>query len=532
MAIEKIIKIIIKTFFLLLFCLIRPFSKLQGLKKKRQCSPITDPILLQPATEIARKIRRREISSEDVITAYVTRCREVNPLINAIVEDRFEAALQEAREVDSFLKSTTLNDDSIASKKPLLGLPITVKESIAVQGMSYCVGVKDTPSRATRDADIVTRIREAGGIPLLVSNTPELCMWWHTFNKITGVTRNPYDTRRTPGGSSGGEAALLGAGASLLGIGSDIAGSIRLPALFCGIFGHKPTPDWISVKGHKPSATDEDWTSFFAIGSMVRYAVDLPLVLTVMAQSDQAKIGFNRKVSLKDIKFFFMDNSISTVTSRASDDLRDTIYKLAEHVENAHGVKVQKASLEGMKSSFELSALILLRIKNIYSMYNRTDDPKKSKSMFAEILRYVLCMSPHTFAAICYAILKCIANKFPRSVYNDMKEKRMQLKEQLRELLGENGVLIFPTFISTAYYPVETVCNISNYTYLMIWNALGLPVTQCPLGFDKDQLPLGVQIVANPGCDHLTLAVAQDIEREFGGWREPAEAKDFIYSTP
>lgn len=244
--IQIMMKVIIKYGLFLLRCLLGPFFKLRGLKKRRRCPPIEDRILLLSATEIAQKIRKREISSEEVIVAYVKRCRQVNPSINAIVEDRFDAAIQEAREIDSFLQSTTKDEAKIASERPLLGLPVTVKESIAVQGMSYSVGVKDTPSRATEDADVVARIREAGGIPLLVSNTPELCMWWHTFNKVTGTTRNPYDTRRTAGGSSGGEAALVSAGASLLSLVSDIGGSARLPALFCGVFGHKPTPSKFS----------------------------------------------------------------------------------------------------------------------------------------------------------------------------------------------------------------------------------------------------------------------------------------------
>ncbi|XP_011336494.2 fatty-acid amide hydrolase 2 [Ooceraea biroi] len=529
-ALTTVTSTVIRCAFFLLFCLLGPFCKLRGLRKRRRCPPIGNQLLLQSATEIARKIRTREVSCEEVITAYVARCKEVNPLINAIVEDRFEAAVREAREIDIFLGSTTMDEASIASEKPLLGLPITVKESIAVQGMSNCVGVKDTPSRATRDADVVARVREAGGIPLLVSNTPEMCMWWHTFNKVTGTTRNPYDTRRTAGGSSGGEAALLGAGASLLGMGSDIAGSVRVPALFCGIFSHKPTPDWVSVEGHKPSATDENWSSFLTIGAMVRYATDLPLLLSAMAQSDNAKIGFNRskKTSLKDMKFFYMDDIGSIATSRVNSDMRNAIYKLKKHLEDAYDVKVQKGNLKGMKKSFELSSGILLNIKNVYSAFDRTDDPKKSKSVLAEILRYILFMSPHSFPVIYYGILKRIGEAIPRSTYNNMLEKQAQLKKQFKELLGDNGVLIFPSFTCPAIYPQEITYNVGNFTYLMVFNMLGLPVTQCPLGYDKNQLPVGLQIVANPDCDHLTLALAQEIERTFGGWREPTQNKNSV----
>ncbi|XP_018300116.1 fatty-acid amide hydrolase 2-A isoform X2 [Mycetomoellerius zeteki] len=467
---------IIKYCLFFLRCLLGPFFKLRGLKKRLRCPPIEDHILLLSATEIAQKIRKREISSEEVIVTYVKRCKKVNPLINAIVEDRFDAAIQEAREIDNFLQSTIIDEAKIANEKPLLGLPVTIKQSIAVRGMSYSVGVKDVSLRATEDADVVARIRKAGGIPLLVSNTPELCMWWHTFNKITGTTKNPYDTRRTAGGSSGGEGALLGSGASILGLASDIGGSARLPAMFCGIFGHKPTPNWISVEGHKPSANDKNWSTFFSIGTMVRYATDLPLLLTVMSQSDEARIIFNKKVNFED-----------------------------------------------MKRSFELSTIILLSIKDIYSIFNRWDNPKKSKRVSTEILKYIFFMSPHTFPIIFFGLFKNIVESLPVSIYDKMMKLRTRLKKQFEELLGNDGVLICPSFTSSAHYPHECLYNISNNTFMMIFNVLGFPVTQCPLGFDKNQLPIGLQIVANPGCDHLTIAVAQEIERKFGGWQEPQD---------
>ncbi|KAL6256403.1 hypothetical protein P5V15_012516 [Pogonomyrmex californicus] len=480
-------KIIVKYSLFLLYCLLGPFFKLRSLKKRRRCPSIEDQILLQSATEIAQKIRKKEISSEEVIIAYVKRCKRVNPLINAIVEDRFEEAIQEAREIDAFLQSTTMDEAKIASEKPLLGLPVTIKESIAVQGMSYSVGMKENVlSRATKDADVVARIRKAGGIPLLVSNTPELCLWWHTFNKITGTTNNPYDTRRSAGGSSGGEV------------------------------------HYISIDGHKPGSNDENWPSFFSIGSMVRYAKDLPLILTVLSQSNEAKTIFNKKVNLKDMKFFYMDD-YGTITSPIRSDVKNAIYKLIRHLETIDNVKVQKANLEDMKMSFELSIIILLKIKDVYSMYNRLDDPEKSKSVFMETLKYIFFMSSHTFPAICYGILKCIGEKISESSYTKMMDIRTQLKKQFKELLGDNGVLICPSFISSAHYPHDTLYNVPNYTYLMIFNVLGFPVTQCPIGFDKNQLPVGLQIVANPDCDHLTIAVAQEIERTFGGWREPDE---------
>lgn len=140
--------------------------------------------------------------------AYINRVKEVNPIINAVVADRFEEALEDARAVDKMIAANDLNVEDLRTKYPLLGIPVSVKESIAVKGMSHtagCATKSNGKPEAEYDADIVKQVKEAGGIPLVVTNTPELCMNWETVNKVTGLTVNPYDTTKTSGGSSGGE---------------------------------------------------------------------------------------------------------------------------------------------------------------------------------------------------------------------------------------------------------------------------------------------------------------------------------------
>lgn len=143
-----------------------------------------------------------------MVKAYINRIKQVNPVINAVVADRFEEALEEAKAIDKMIATNDLNIEQLKTQYPLLGLPVTVKESIAVKGLSHRAGCvikyKGKPV-AESDAYIVKLVRDAGAIPLLVSNTPELCMNWETINKATGMTMNPYDTTKTPGGSSGGE---------------------------------------------------------------------------------------------------------------------------------------------------------------------------------------------------------------------------------------------------------------------------------------------------------------------------------------
>lgn len=146
-----------------------------------------------------------QLTSEAIISSYISRIREVNPVINAVVEDRFTQAVEDAEHVDAFISSSTLTEEELELKFPLLGIPITVKESIAVCGMSNNAGRVCKKTKAVTDAEVVRLAREAGAIPLLVSNTPELCMNWETYNNVTGRTLNPYDTTKTSGGSSGGE---------------------------------------------------------------------------------------------------------------------------------------------------------------------------------------------------------------------------------------------------------------------------------------------------------------------------------------
>ncbi|XP_043272175.1 fatty-acid amide hydrolase 2-B isoform X2 [Venturia canescens] len=525
------IKRILRVLLFLLGCLVVPVTRLRAFfDHRRRCPPIRNKILLMTATELAEKIRKGEITSEQVVSSYIERCREVNPVINAIVEDRFEAALREARQVDSFVKSGGKSEEALARDTPLLGIPVTVKESIAVTGMSHCVGRKREVSRkAIEDAEVVAKVRQAGCIVLLVSNTPEMCMCWESYNNVTGTTRNPYDSRRTAGGSSGGEAALLGAGASLLSLSSDIGGSARLPAMFCGVFGHKPTPEWVSTTGHMPGCTDKNWSSFFSIGPMVRYAQDLPILLKTIGQSDAPISRLGEVVPMSEVRFFYMeDDGGSGATSPVDREIKDSIRKVIAHLETYHAAKVQRADIKELRYAFEIGASMLLRLDGADSIFKKGTDPCEWKSVFVECLRYICLVSPHTFPNIVYGVLKRISDKLPVSHYDRMVEKNNLLKTRFQDILGDNGVLIYPSFIGPAHYPYEIFHKVCNVSYMMIFNALGLPVTQCPVGLNRNGLPIGVQIVGNPGSDHLTIAVAQEIERAFGGWHQPPSHEKII----
>lgn len=321
-----------------------------------------------------------QITSEELIKAYIDRCKTVNPYINAIVEERFDAALEEAKLIDRSISSGLNSVEYMAEKLPLLGLPITIKESIAVKGLSHQGGrLLKEKHTAEVDAPCVNLIRKHGGIILLVSNTPELCMCWETYNKVTGQTNNPYDLKRTPGGSSGGEAALISSCGSLIGLSSDIAGSARLPAMFTGIYGHKPTPYAVSPDGHIPKTNVPNWGNYFTIAPMARYASDLPLLLkSICDPNGRAKLNFDSNVQIKDINFYYMNNDGPSGTIRQlSPDIESAMADVATYF-NATKIKIEQ-----LKWALEMSMSAMLRIENVETIYFDKDEhgnPKTSIS--------------------------------------------------------------------------------------------------------------------------------------------------------
>lgn len=481
---------------------------------------MNDEILLYSARILAEKIRNREVASETVIKTYIIRIKDVNPILNAVVEDRFDLAIKEAKHVDQMLSKTNLSKEELAKQFPLLGIPLTIKESIAVGGLSYCAGkIFPVARKATNDADVIRLCRESGAIPLLVSNTPELCINFESYNKITGRTCNPYDTRRTSGGSSGGEAALLASGASLIGIGSDIFGSVRLPAHYCGIWGHKPSVNAVSVDGHYPSCKNQkNWEEVFCLGPMCRYAVDLPLLLNVILEENaKSLLQLNNEVHIHNIKIYYMeDDGGSILAHRIDNEIIFALRKLVSHLMSKYACKAQKIQIEEFKYSAELSFLKIFSIDDIETLYENNGE-----WAFAELLRYITFRSNAELPPILVAILKNMSGFLPKSVIPQCNAILSQFRLKLCQILGENGVLLYPCHPTAAHMHGQMYGKIFDYSYMGIFNALGFPVTSCPLGLNSDGLPIGMQVIAAPNNDRLTLAVAQKIEQSFGGWIPP-----------
>ena len=197
-----------------------------------------------PAHELARAIRRKKLGSLELLEFYLQRVEKFNPQLNAIVAMDEAQAIVQARRADRM----TLRGESMG---PLHGVPMTIKESFDVVGMPSTWGRMDMQHHMPhKDADVETRLRAAGAVVFGKTNVPAMLSDWQTFNPVYGTTHNPWDTARAPGGSSGGSAAALAAGLTALEAGSDIGASIRDPAHYCGVYGHKPTFGLCSMDGH------------------------------------------------------------------------------------------------------------------------------------------------------------------------------------------------------------------------------------------------------------------------------------------
>lgn len=488
--------------------------------------PIKDQLLLNSARKTAQLIRNKEVSCEQVVQAFISRIKEVNPMLNAVVDERFGHALEEAKQVDLLLASGQKSAGDIEGDTPLLGVPLTVKESVSVKGCSNNAGRKVPKERiAQKDAEPVRLLRNAGAIVLCVSNTPELCMNWETFNKTTGTTNNPYDTRRTPGGSSGGEAALISSGASIIGVASDIAGSCRIPAMFTGVFGHKPSPGYVSNEGHMPSSTDKRWDSYFTIGLMARYAEDLPLMLHHMVtDSQKAKsLRLLEPVSVSNIRVFYMeDDGSCIVTDPVGPEVKEGIRKAVHHLDHKQGIKAQKVNID-LEDVFELVSMFLLKIDGVHNPYQLDDDhpDEWTHSVTKEVLKFFMLSSKYTMLPVMYGVTKKASECFSEEKFNALQKKKNDLMKKFKDMLGDNGVFLFPTFTHPAHFHYQIHYKFLNYIYVGLFNLLEMPVTNVTVGLGRSKLPVGFQVAASPGQDRLSMAMARELESAFGGWVPP-----------
>jgi amidase len=481
----------------------------------------SDPVLSYGAAkELAESLAAKEFSALELTDHFIARIETLDKTINAVIVRDFDRAREAAKNADAAIAR--------GDKRPLLGIPITVKESFDVAGLPTTWGVPALKNFVAQDdALAVARVKKAGAIVLGKTNVPFLLGDWQSYNDIYGTTNNPWDLKRSPGGSSGGSSAALAAGFGPLSLGSDIGGSLRIPAHFCGIYAHKPTLNLVPPRGHKVPGLVQRVSDLAVVGPMARSAGDLDLALEVTAGPDEALDGIAyrlampapRHQTLKDFRVLVIDEHplvpLSAPMRAAIDDLAQRLGKAGAKVGRQSPLLPDLAESARLYMRLLLAALSERWQQDIYeqALAQAAALKPEDKSLHAERLRGI-GLSHREWAAADIA--------------------RIELGQRWAALFREWDVVIAPPF-STPAYPHDQSPSAGRqididgqkhpYMDQLVWAEFattpGLPATSAPIGLSDTGLPIGVQIVGPYLEDRTPIAFATFMERAFGGFVPP-----------
>ena len=434
---------------------------------------------------MAQMIRNREISPKELVDAHLRQIEKINPSINAVVEVLGET-------------------DAQVENGPLYGVPFSIKDSIDVAGTRCTAGTlgRKNAAMARRDATVVERLRAAGAIPIAKTNLPDLLFSFETDNLIFGRTNNPYDLSRTPGGSSGGEGALIAACGSPLGLGSDSAGSVRIPAAFCGIASIKPTSGRLPRTGHVPPAGL--WIeALWQIGPMARHVEDLTLAMHLLASPNEEDITSPPvpllKPSSEQLRVaFFTDNGIA----RCTPEVEDTVRRAADFL-SRNGCIVEEARPALLSQAYELELAILgadgAEGIDAYLAAHGSRDVHPLLTGFLDHMR------PHRATAAGFA-----------ARWTQWDEYRAAVAH----FFHDYDAILCPVYTQPALAHGDSLIesNFEGFSYTMAWNVAGTPAATVRCG-SAGELPINVQVVTARWHDLLALHICQLLENQFGGWK-------------
>ena len=475
----------------------------------------------QPARDLAGALRTGSITSETVTAELLARIDARNAPINAVIHLDREQALDQARERDR-------QREQGQHCGALHGLPMTVKDVWEVAGMPTTAGSSSLQShRPRRNADVIQRLEDAGAIIIGKTNVPLFASDLQTYNRLFGVTNNPRDLGRTPGGSSGGAAAALAAGMTPLEVGSDVGGSIRTPAHFNGVFGHKPSRDIVSLRGHIPgppgTLTQPDLAEG---GPMARTADDLALLLDVIAgprphegpqwQLSLPEPGFSRLDQVRVATCFH--DPVSPVADALTRHYEDLATRLADA-----GARVSRAEHEWLDHRH----LMPLYHNLLGSLLGTGFKPKQRRQL--RLTGYLLRLfgrwmrMPPGLEQYILGVNQPVLNWLQ---YSEQREKARAAIVQ--DLFSETDILLTPVTPTTAIPHDRSQPMFRRrilvdgrerpYTDQMHWIALattlGLPATSAPVGMDENGLPFNIQIIGAPGQDRATIEFARLMEEQ------------------
>jgi amidase len=416
-----------------------------------------------PAAWLARAIRSKQVSSVEVVRAHLEHIHTVNPRLNAVVFATAESAVKEARSADRHNKRK-------AVLGPLHGVPFTVKDIFDTAGLPTTAGLRMMRNKISdRDATAVARMRRAGAILIAKTNCPPGGVGEESWNSVHGGTRNPYDINRTPGGSSSGEASIIAAAGSPIGLGSDSGGSIRMPAHYCGIAALKPTAGLIPVTGaySLPGGLSDPRSQ---VGPMARYVSDLALALHVLVGPDGVDSGIvpvplpKRTPRLEGLRVaWYADDGMAKPTAAVASTVRAAAKVLA-----GSGCSVTEERPPALPEAWQVTLGYWGRKHMSHERLYRRWDAFRS------------------------AIL---------------------------DFMSRFDVVISPVAPDIAPLYRTKLVGDHQFSYTVPFSLTGNPCVVVRAGTSPENMPIGVQVVARNFNDLVALRAARAIERKLGGWR-------------
>lgn len=471
-----------------------------------------------PALEAAAAIKAKQVSSLELTRRMIARIDRYNPKLDAFVYLMRDQALAQAREADAALS----RGDPVG---PFHGVPICVKESFGVKGQPDTWGIPAFQgSKAPANSTVVQRLLGSGAVLLGGTNVPLHLMDWQSFNEIYGTTNNPWDLTRTPGGSSGGSAAALAAGLSYLSAGSDIGGSLRVPAAFCGLYSHKPTLDLVSMSGHLPGGVaglPGFSTGLAAAGPMARSAPDLMAALEILGGPD----GYGRKAwtwtlppprkrALNEFRVgYILDSPMASPTSEVRPLLERVISVLGRA-----GAQLRSGWAPGYNLSEAFNNYLFL-----LSAFTFSTEGKEAQE--SDRKRYQ--QNPaHPFAA---GALSSYAD------WQQQHFRQLSFRAMWQEYFEQIDIFLMPCSFTVAFHHnhegergsrvIDTPDGKRPYMQLMPWmvtaTLTGCPATVAPIGQSSAGLPVGIQIMGPFWEDATSIEFAALLSEELGGFKAP-----------
>ena len=475
------------------------------------------------ALDAAAAIREKRISSVELTQHVFRRMDAFEPALNAYVYQLREEALAAAKRAD----------DAVADHSPLgtfHGVPINVKESYAVSGHPCTWGIPEFRNiKARAHAVAVRRLLDAGSILLGATNVPQFLMDTQAFNEIYGRTNNPWDLERTPGGSSGGSAASLAAGTTFFSLGSDIGGSIRTPAAFCGIYGHKPTLDIVNQRGHQPGGifgAPGFSTSLAVSGPMARYAEDLEASLNILAGTEYPDskafkwtLPQARHEKLSDFRIGFVLEDPAVPVSVETKSVLESAIRACE--------KTGAIVREGWPEGFRLGEMFETYLFLLGALDFSLMPPQRQQLLRPEIEARSDAMAKGSLATF--------------AEWQSRNIKRLAYRALWEKFFESVDVFLLPTNFTAAFrHDTSSIVTrtiplpeggaqpfVNMLAYIVPATVTGCPATTAPAGLSKSGLPVGIQIVGPYLEDATPIRFAQLLAREIGGFQPPKG-----YATP